>query len=58
MIINVKNDENMGELVRILVCEGYCVDVCKRPNKNFPTSGIPYFELSVMENEEVKDGEA
>lgn len=55
MIINVENDENMGELVRTLVCEGYCVDVCKRPNKNFPTIGIPYFELSVMEKEAIKD---
>ena len=51
MIIKIKNCDNMAELVRILVVEGYGVDVVKRPNERLKT-GIPTYEISVVEMED------
>lgn len=50
MIIKIKNCDNMAELVRILVVEGYGVNVVKRPNEIFKT-GIPTYEISISEME-------
>ena len=51
MIIKIKSCDNMAELVRILVVEGYSVDVVKRPNEIFKT-GIPTYEISAAEKED------